>query len=133
VTALASLLHYFILSVDVGRTWAAGIAAFFIGLVAYAVSGRVRIPPLVVVVPGIVPFLPGLSIYRGLSLMAAGPSGTSLGLLSMMTAASVAVALASGVILGEYVAQPLKREARRLETRLAGPRLVGPLRARSRR
>jgi hypothetical protein len=35
------------------------------------------------------------------------------------------------VILGEYIAQPLKREARRLEDRLAGPRLVGPLRARS--
>jgi hypothetical protein len=35
------------------------------------------------------------------------------------------------VIFGEYVAQPLKREARRLETRLAGPRLVGPLRARA--
>ena len=32
------------------------------------------------------------------------------------------------MILGEYVAQPLKREARRLETRLAGPRLVGPMR-----
>ena len=50
----------------------------------------------------------------------------------MMTAASVAVALAAGVILGEYLAQPLKRESRRLEDRLAGPRLVGPFRARSR-
>ena len=49
-------------------------------------------------------------------------------MLSLMTAASVAIALASGVILGEYVAQPLKREARRLERRLSGPRLVGPLR-----
>jgi hypothetical protein len=37
------------------------------------------------------------------------------------------------VILGEYVAQPLKREARRLESKLAGPRLVGPLRVRSSR
>ena len=48
-----------------------------------------------------------------------------------MTAASVAIALASGVILGEYVAQPVKREARRLEQRLSGPRLVGVFRARS--
>ena len=45
---------------------------------------------------------------------------------------SVAIALASGVILGEYVAQPVKREARKLEDRLAGPRLVGPFRALSR-
>ena len=47
----------------------------------------------------------------------------SLGLLSLITAASVALSLSAGVILGEYVAQPLKREASRLESRLAGPRL----------
>ena len=40
--------------------------------------------------------------------------------------------LLAGVILGEYVAQPLKREARKLENRLAGPRLVGPYRAMTR-
>ena len=51
------------------------------------------------------------------------------GIVAMMTAASVAVALASGVILGEYLAQPLKRETRRLEVALSGPRLVGPFRA----
>jgi uncharacterized membrane protein YjjB (DUF3815 family) len=77
-----------------------------------------------------VPLLPGLAIYRGLSLMAAGQSK---GVLEIFTAAAIAISLASGVILGEYVAQPLKREARRLENRLAGPRLVGPHRARSTR
>jgi hypothetical protein len=45
----------------------------------------------------------------------------------------VATALSSGVILGEYVAQPIKREGRRLESRLAGPRLVGPPRTRTTR
>ena len=73
--------------------------------------------------------LPGLSIYRGLSLLAEGGGSTSAGLLAMITAASVAIALSSGVILGEYVAQPVKREARRLEQRLSGPRLVGVFRA----
>jgi len=116
-----------------GRPWAAGLAAFFVGLVSYGVAGRVGVPPLVVVVSAVVPMLPGLSIYRGLSLLAEGGSGTSPGLLAMITAASVAISLAAGVILGEYVAQPVKREARRLESRLAGPRLVGPSRVRSRR
>jgi len=132
ITAVASVIHTVVLGTDFGRTWAAATAALFIGLVAFAVAGRVRVPPLIVVVPAIVPFLPGLSIYRGLSLLSAGGSGTSVGLLAMMTAASVAIALSSGVILGEYVAQPLKREARRLEDRLSGPRLVGPLRPRTR-
>ena len=113
------------------RAWATAIAAFFIGLVSYAVAGRVRVPPLVVVVSAVVPMLPGLSIYRGLALLGEGGNATSDGLLAMATAASVAIALASGVILGEYVAQPLKREAGKVEERLSGPRLVGPLRMRT--
>ncbi|MDH2414759.1 threonine/serine exporter family protein [Nocardioides sp. CER19] len=109
-------------------TWAVAAAAFFVGLVSYWVSGRLRVPPLVIVVPAVVPLLPGLSIYRGLTLLTGrGDEGTSPGLLAMFTAASIAVALASGVILGEYVAQPLHRGTRRLESRLAGPRLVGPI------
>jgi uncharacterized membrane protein YjjP (DUF1212 family) len=116
-----------------GGTWANGFAAFLVGLVAYSVAGRIRVPPLVVVVPAIVPMLPGLSIYRGLSLLSEPTASSGEGLLAIVTAAAVAIALAAGVILGEYVAQPLKREARRLEGRLSGPRLVGPLRARARR
>jgi uncharacterized membrane protein YjjP (DUF1212 family) len=111
-----------------GRAWSAAVAAVAIGVVSYSVAGRVRVPPLVVVVSAIVPLLPGLSIYRALSLMAAGDP---FGILSMATAAGIAISLASGVILGEYIAQPLKREVRRLEDRLSGPRLVGPLRARA--
>lgn len=128
-TAVAALVAHTVEVNGFGRAAAAGVAAFFVGLVAYAVAGRVRVPPLVVAVPAIVPFLPGLSIYRGLTFLADGGFFVSQGILALMTAISVAIALASGVILGEYVAQPLKREARKLERRLAGPRLVGPFRA----
>lgn len=111
----------------VGSAWSTALAAFFVGLVSFGVAGRLQVPPLVVIVPAVVPMLPGLSIYRALSLLTEGDAETSAGLLAMVTAVSIAIALASGVILGEYVAQPLRREARRLESRLAGPRLVGPL------
>ncbi|QNN52422.1 threonine/serine ThrE exporter family protein [Nocardioides mesophilus] len=111
----------------VGRAWAAASAAVLIGVVSYSAAGRVRVPPLVVVVSAIVPLLPGLSIYRGLALLGMGGNG----ILSLINAVAIAIALASGVLLGEHFAQPLKREARRLEDRLAGPRLVGPLRART--
>lgn len=127
VSGTAALLYAAVDAQDVGRAWAAACSAILIGLVSYAVANRFRVPPLVIVVPAIVPFLPGLSIYRGLSLLSLGGNG----LLSLITAAAIAIALASGVLLGEYFAQPLKREARKLEDRLAGPRLVGPLRARS--
>ena len=127
IGAMAEFLFYVSQDRDLGRAWGSGIAAVAIGLVSYSVATWVRVPPLVVVVSAIVPLLPGLSIYRGLTLMATGGNG----ILPLVGAAAVAIALASGVILGEYVAQPLRREARKLETRLSGPRLVGPLRARA--
>jgi uncharacterized membrane protein YjjB (DUF3815 family) len=68
--------------------------------------------------------LPGLLIYRGLTYMS---SGDSQGILSLSNAAATTIALAAGVILGEYASQPLKRNVRRVEGRLAGPRLVGAL------
>jgi hypothetical protein len=80
-----------------------------------------------VVVSGITPLLPGGAIYRGLYKMT---EGDVLGIVSLAGAVVTAVALAAGVILGEYIAQPLKREARRLENKMSGPRLVGPLRVR---
>jgi hypothetical protein len=54
--------------------------------------------------------------------------GSMAGIVTLATAVAIGVALASGVIFGEYVAQPIRTEARRLEDRLAGPRLVGPRR-----
>lgn len=132
VAALALLAAQGVQSAGFDRTWTAGVAALVIGLVSYGVAGFARVPVLVIVVSAIVPLLPGLSIFRGLSLLTAGGAvESSRGVLAMVTAASVALALAAGVILGEYLAQPLKREARRLESRLAGPRLVGPFRART--
>jgi uncharacterized membrane protein YjjP (DUF1212 family)/uncharacterized membrane protein YjjB (DUF3815 family) len=106
-----------------GIAWSSALAALLLGLAGNPIATRARIPSLVVVAVGITPFLPGLSIYRGLALVA---TDASAALLAMATAIAIAIALSSGAILGEYLAQPIRREARRLETRLAGPRLVGP-------
>ena len=109
---------------EVGRTWGSAAAAVTIGAVCHLVAGRFRVPPLVVVVPAIVPLLPGLEIYRGLALLAQGQDGV----LQLASALTTALALAAGVILGQYLSHPLKREAHRLEARLAGPRMVGAVR-----
>lgn len=127
IAGSAAAIYLLIAERDVGRAWPAAVAAIFIGLVSYSVAARVNVPPLVIVTAAIVPLLPGVSIYRGLGLLAAD---NYAGILAMITAIGVAISLAVGVILGEYVAQPVRREARRLEQRLAGPRLVGPIRAR---
>lgn len=109
---------------EIGVAAASAVAATAVGLVSYTLAGRVRVPALIVVVSAIVPLLPGLTIYRGLFQLS---ENDIRGAFSLLTAFSIGIALAAGVYLGEYVAQPLRREARRLETRLAGPRLVGPL------
>ncbi|HWM74485.1 MAG TPA: threonine/serine exporter family protein [Nocardioides sp.] len=134
VAAVAMSISLSIEEPGIGRAWSVALAALFVGLVGYALAGRVRVPPLILVVSAVVPMLPGLLIFRGLSLLAEGDRlSTPGGLVALMSAASVALGLAAGVILGEYVAQPLRREGRRLESRLAGPRLVGPISVRGRR
>src|SRR5688500_1081790 len=127
IGGLGGGISFALIETQVHPAAASGIAAFFIGLVSYSVAGWSRVPPLVIVVSSIVPLLPGLSIYTSLTLLAAE---NFTGIVAMITAIAVAVMLTAGVILGEYVAQPLQREARRLERRLSRPRLGGPIRGR---
>jgi uncharacterized membrane protein YjjP (DUF1212 family) len=130
VGALGSLAFTLMTRAEFGPAWSTAAAAFAVGLVGYSLGRRSGVPPLVVVVSGTVPLLPGLTIYKGLYELSLG---NLVGIVSLVTAVAIGVALASGVILGEYVAQPIRREARRLEDRLAGPRLVGPRRPTRRR
>jgi uncharacterized membrane protein YjjP (DUF1212 family) len=123
-TLMANIVYLAVTDPRQSQPWAAACAAIVIGVASYSVAGVVRVPPLVVVVPALVPMLPGLLIYRGLSYMS---TGDSQGILSLTNAAATTIALAAGVILGEYASQPLKRNVRRVESRLAGPRLVGAL------
>ncbi|WP_432943990.1 threonine/serine ThrE exporter family protein [Kribbella sp. CA-253562] len=126
VGAAGSLAYTLMARAEFGPAWSTAAAAFVVGLAGYSLGRRTGVPPLVVVVSGTIPLLPGLTIYKGLlELMA---QRNLIGIVSLTTAVAIGVALASGVILGEYVAQPIRREARRLEDRLAGPRLVGPRR-----
>ena len=122
VGTLAQAVQLWVASTPFGRTWASAAAAVTVGCVCYLVAGRFRVPALVVVVPAIVPLLPGLVIYRGLAELAAGQDGVQ----ELVTAVATALALAAGVILGQYIAFPLRREAHRLETRLSGPHMSGP-------
>jgi uncharacterized membrane protein YjjP (DUF1212 family) len=115
----------------VGPIAGSAVAATMIGFAGGVLSRRLRIPPLVVAVSGMVPLLPGLTTYRALYELAV--ERTTGGLSTLMLAASVALALAAGVVLGEYLAQPVRYGLGRLERRLSGPRMAGPLRPTRRR
>lgn len=119
------------LSGGLGATPAAGLGAVLVGLAGRVVSRRLRLPPLVLAVSGITPLLPGLATYRGVLELTVFDQLS--GVTRLLGAMSVGVALAAGVVLGEFLAQPVRTGLGRLERRLAGPRLVGPMRASRRR
>ncbi|MFE0023636.1 threonine/serine exporter ThrE family protein [Amycolatopsis sp. NPDC059021] len=106
------------------------IAATLVGFCGGVMARRLRVTPLVVAVSGITPLLPGLSTYRGLYQLGVEPGGN---ISTLMTAVAIGLALAAGVVLGEYLAQPVRTGLGRLERRLAGPRMAGPLEPAERR
>jgi uncharacterized membrane protein YjjP (DUF1212 family) len=114
--------------VRISATLASAGAAIVIGVVSYALARWQRIPALVYVAAGIIPLLPGLTIYRGLRQFA---EGDTLGGMSLLVQAiSVGMAVAAGAILGEYVAQAARRGGSRRDSRLlrrlTGLRPAGP-------
>jgi uncharacterized membrane protein YjjP (DUF1212 family) len=108
-----------------GMVWASGASAVGVGLLAAAAARLVRTPPLVIVVSALVPLVPGLTLFRGLLQLS---SGDIDGLLSLLTAAAIAVALAAGAILAQYVVQYVWGPARRLQRRFIGPLMALPVR-----
>lgn len=85
---------------------ASAAAATCVGFAGGVLSRRYRIPPLVIAVSGITPLLPGLAVYRGLYAMTNSDPVT--GLSEMSAALATGAALASGVVLGEWMAIKLR-------------------------
>ncbi|WP_243791304.1 threonine/serine exporter ThrE family protein [Saccharopolyspora gloriosae] len=110
---------------------AGAIATTVVGFAGGIVTRHLGIPTLVIAVSGVAPLLPGLATYRGLYQIAV--AGDPAGMSTLMIAAATGLALGAGVVLGEYLAQPVRTRLGRLERRLSGPRLSGPLRPTRRR
>lgn len=122
---LAEFLYLAGIGADLGTVWASGAAAFGVGLAASVAARVVRTPPLVVVVSALVPLVPGLTLFSGLLLLS---EGSMEGLLGLLTAAAIAVALAAGAILAQYLVQYVWGPARRLQRRFIGPLMALPVR-----
>lgn len=90
-------------------TLALGATAVAVGVVAAWAAQRVTTLALVFVVPGILPLLPGLTLYRGTLLLTSGD--TVGGLVVLLEAAVRMSALAAGALLGELVLGRLTRSS----------------------
>lgn len=106
-----------VLSWDFGVVIAGGIAAAVIGLLATFVSRFWKIPSLAIIAAGIVPLVPGLSLYNGLmGIINKSPSdpGFMLALSVLLQAVMIGFAVAAGATLGNMIGRPLRRRAIRL-------------------
>ena len=70
--------------------------------------------PLVIILPGMVPLLPGLTAYRGFYQLAAG--NIVGGVTATTSALAIGLALAAGVALGNFVARPRAASKQDLES-----------------
>jgi uncharacterized membrane protein YjjP (DUF1212 family) len=122
---LAELLYLLGIGAGFGGVWSSGAAAVGVGLVATIASRIVRTPPLAIIVTALVPLVPGLILFRGLLQLS---DGEITGLLSLLTAAAVAGALAAGAILAQSLVQYIWGPARRLQRRFIGPLMALPVR-----
>ncbi|MCS4536079.1 threonine/serine exporter ThrE [Corynebacterium sp. HS2168-gen11] len=106
--ALGASVYYLIIPLTGFTTiFATSITATLLGLIGGLIARRYLIPPLITAIAGITPLLPGLAIYRG--MYAALHEQILVGFSNMALALSLAAALASGVVLGEWIARKLRR------------------------
>ena len=92
---------------------ASGIAAAVIGLFAVLTSRLWKFPSLAIIAAGIVPLVPGLSLYNGLMGVVLYPpnSVNFLPALAILARASlIGVAVAIGASFGNIVGRPIRRQ-----------------------
>ena len=109
--ALSGALGMLVLSLvqSLGRTGVPGyaLAAFVVGISGYVLANAQRALPMMVVVPGILSLLPGLTLYTGLLELSTGQP--SEGIVSLVDAAARGLAIAAAVLVAELVGQPVRR------------------------
>jgi uncharacterized membrane protein YjjB (DUF3815 family) len=105
--ALIWVMYVVLRSWNVTPVLASAISAIVIGLLANILARRRHAPVLPYIVPAIAPLLPGTMLYRGLVELNTGDP--QAGMLSLIGALSVALALGAGVNLGGELVRAFQR------------------------
>jgi len=91
---------------------ATGVAALYVGVIASLSSRLWRTPSSGIIACGILPLVPGVSLYNGLMQLVNYPPGHPLflsGVSTMFNTLSAALAIAIGASLGSLLIRPLHR------------------------
>jgi uncharacterized membrane protein YjjP (DUF1212 family) len=103
------------LALGLGPGVSSAVAAGLVGVLAQAVAEPLRVPTLAIQMSGVVPLLPGLTLYR--SMFEISQAQVSAGLGTLVAALSIGIGLASGVSAGTFLGRPLRSEMDRWNAR----------------
>lgn len=99
-----------------GGTTAIALAAVVVGIVGRLLALRLGAPALVLVTPAVSPLLPGLRIFQGMyesvsgSIVGTAAAVTpSAGIATLLGAVGVALAISTGIVLGDVLSAPMDR------------------------
>lgn len=123
-----------VLSLDLGVVIACAVAAMVIGLTATFVSRFWKIPSVAIIAAGIVPLVPGLSLYNGLMGAVEHPPGDPEFMLTLAVVAQavmIGLAVAAGATFGNMIGRPLRRRMIRIYNRLPRRKLSPSTKART--
>lgn len=98
------------------------IAAAAVGASAALLSRWLRTPPVTMITAGIIALVPGLSLFNGLMVLIIGTTGSSVvldsGVLILMNALLLALAIAAGATFGNLIGRPVRRTLIRAQNAL---------------
>ena len=117
------------LSLGLGPIPAYGIAAAVIGFSATMISRIWRVPSLASISAGIIPLVPGLTLYNGLMQVIQNPPGNPYfdkGLAILLQAFLIALTIAAGASFGNIAGRPMRRKLINIHNKLPGHRLRSP-------
>lgn len=92
---------------------ASGVAALYVGLVASLFSRLWGTPASGIIASGILPLVPGLSLFTGIMQLVSYPPSNAFflhGVATLFTTIATALAIAAGASLGNLIGRPFHRQ-----------------------
>ncbi|WP_413228020.1 threonine/serine exporter ThrE [Corynebacterium qintianiae] len=103
----SAMYYVFLLPLGADRLLATSACAIVVGLAGGLIARFFMINPVITAVAGVTPFLPGSGVYRG--MYAIMNEQMVVGLTNLLLAVGTCMALAGGVVLGEWMARRIRR------------------------
>lgn len=103
---------------------ASGVGALVASFLAVLLARNFDVPSLALATAGMVPFVPGATVFRGLQQLVDADGSTAVlmnGVATLMGAAGVGIAIAAGLSLGAYFGRPTRDTITTAVRRLRGP------------